>query len=474
VHKKTFLLHDDIRLHYRFDPKIIGHGHFGNVRLAKLCNQPSSTKTFAVKTLSKEKLGNEIHLIKRELDILTGIDHPNIVRFYNCYEDEKFFHIVMEHCSGGELLDKLLGHGHIDEAECAVIFSKLLAAVKYLHEHGVVHRDLKPENLLFSDKTIEAEIKLIDFGLSRKVGDSKNMQSIVGTPLYVAPEVLKGSYDQRCDYWSIGALLYLMLGGSPPFDGETRKEIFANILKGEFSFEGPQWKKVSSKAKDLISKLLVVDVNNRYDAIKALNHPWFKQTLNTSISSETRLEVMSNLKTFTKSRRFRKEALNVVVSYLSDQEIKQLREAFRSYDKEKTGEITIQDLKITLKELGFKCSREEIQQLIDDINIDHSDTIKYSEFLAAAMNAKSYLTKEKLWITFKHFDTDDSNYITPRDIKTAMIKCGKEVTDEEAELMIKDGDYYKDGRVSFAEFCLMMLDGSDVQNNTSSSCQAKP
>ena len=428
---------------------------------------------FAVKTLSKEKIGKEIHCIKRELDILSTIDHPNIVRFYHCYEDEKFFHIVMEYCSGGELLDKLLQKGYIDEAECVAIFAKLIGAVKYLHEHGIVHRDLKPENLLFSDKTQEAEIKLIDFGLSRKIGDGKNLRSIVGTLLYVAPEVLKGSYDHRCDYWSIGALLYLMLGGSPPFYGKTRGNIFSAICKGEYSFEGVQWKKVSSKAKDLISKLLVVDADNRYDADQALSHPWFKQAVTPRISSETRLEVMSNLKAFTKSRRFRKEALNVLVSYLNDSEIKQLREAFRSYDVTLTGDITIKDLQITLKKLGSPCSIEEIQKLIDDVKIDHSDTIKYSEFIAAAMNAKAFLTKEKLWIAFKHFDTDDSNYITPHNIKTAMIKYGKEVTDEEALQLIQDGDYTKDGKISFAEFCTMMLEDHDGQIVTSSSSYAK-
>ena len=362
----------------------------------------------------------------------------------------------MEYCSGGELLEKLIDKGRFEESECALIFEKLFSAIKYLHEHGIVHRDLKPENIVFSDQSRDSEIKLIDFSLSRKVDEAEKLQSIVGTPSYVAPEVLKGSYDYRCDYWSIGALLYLMLGGTPPFEGQTNSDVFSKILSGTLSFEGPHWGKISSKAKDLISKLLVVDPNARYDATKALKHPWFKNIPKTKIAADIKRETASNLKAFALSKRFRKEALIVAVSYLDNAEIKQLRDVFRSYDKGNTGEITLKDLQTALGETGSKHSKKEVRTLIDEIDIQGKSVITYTEFLAAAMDTCACLTKEKLMIVFKHFDNDNSNFITHEDLRIVMNKTHKQVSCEEIKLMTEETELYHDGKISFSEFCMMM------------------
>ena len=156
----------DIRNVYKFEPKVIGNGVFGTVRCAVLLKNPS--KKFAVKTIFKENIQQNLHLFKRELEILKTLDHPNIVKFYETYQDEKFFHFVMEFCSGGELLERIADTGFLSEKEAAVIMKKVFSAVKYLHEHSIVHRDLKPENFLFSHKGKDSEIKIIDFGLSRQ------------------------------------------------------------------------------------------------------------------------------------------------------------------------------------------------------------------------------------------------------------------------------------------------------------------
>lgn len=162
---------------------------------------------------------------------------------------------------------------------------KILSAVKHLHEHGIVHRDLKPENFIFNDKTDDAEIKLIDFGLSKRFGQIKDinpkekMHTIVGTPYYVAPEVLKGDYDFSCDVWSLGVILYIMLCGYPPFDGDSNKEIFKKVLKSKLEFDAEDWDEVSREAKELISKMLEKDPSKRISVIETLNHPWFKHSV---------------------------------------------------------------------------------------------------------------------------------------------------------------------------------------------------
>eukprot|EP00828_Plagiopyla_frontata_P019022 TRINITY_DN24324_c0_g1_i2.p1 TRINITY_DN24324_c0_g1~~TRINITY_DN24324_c0_g1_i2.p1 ORF type:complete len:223 (-),score=26.32 TRINITY_DN24324_c0_g1_i2:310-978(-) len=202
---QTITSHQDIRKVYKFSQKPIGHGHFGTVRIAMQIQNPD--KKYAVKSILKSKIQKDFHLFQRELSILRQLDHPNIIKFYETYQDEKFFHLVMEYCKGGELFARIASMGHFSEIEAMKTMKALFLAVKYLHEQGICHRDLKPENLLYSDNTPSAQIKIIDFGLSRQFDlekefsqNLKQMNTMVGTALYVAPEVIAGTkYNSSCD-----------------------------------------------------------------------------------------------------------------------------------------------------------------------------------------------------------------------------------------------------------------------------------
>lgn len=154
----------------------------------------------------------------------------------------------------------------------------MLSSVKHLHEHGIVHRDLKPENFLMSDKSEGSEVKLIDFGLSKRFSSKdhlEKMKTVVGTPYYVAPEVLKGSYDKRCDVWSLGVILFVFLCGYPPFEGDNNKEIFKNVLKQDLTFDPADWSNVSPEATNLVSLMLEKDPEKRITADNCADHPWF-------------------------------------------------------------------------------------------------------------------------------------------------------------------------------------------------------
>ena len=193
----------------------------------------------AVKILRKEKLSKfDIDRLSHEVEIMKRLDHPNILKIYELYEDEKRFYLVMEICAGGELFDELQLNEKLDESIASIYTEQILTAVAYLHKHCIVHRDIKPENILIEERK-SYNIKLIDFGASEIYDDclseesnKKLMKNVFGSAYYIAPEVLSTEYDEKCDMWSIGVLLYIMLTGSPPFPGNSELEIVHKVKLG--------------------------------------------------------------------------------------------------------------------------------------------------------------------------------------------------------------------------------------------------
>lgn len=167
----------------------------------------------------------DVKAIEQEFEILKQVDHPNIIHFYEMYVDENHFHFVTEYCGGGELFHHIIERGRFSEAYAAKIIKQVLSAIKHLHDKGICHRDLKPENILFESKSRDAQVRLIDFGLAKffKTNGLKltPLKTRIGTPYYMAPEVLEGNYDETCDMWSIGVITYCLLCGYPPFNAET-------------------------------------------------------------------------------------------------------------------------------------------------------------------------------------------------------------------------------------------------------------
>lgn len=160
-------------------------------------------------------------MLKGELEILRNSDHPFIVKFFECYEDPKFIHFVVEYCSGGDLISRIIERKFLSEAAVKRIIFQALLALNYLHERNICHRDVKPDNFMFVTEEEHSDIKLIDFGLSHDFSDKKALKSILGTAYYVSPEVFTGNYDYRCDFWSLGVMMYVMLCGTPPFMGKN-------------------------------------------------------------------------------------------------------------------------------------------------------------------------------------------------------------------------------------------------------------
>jgi calcium-dependent protein kinase len=352
----TSIPHPGIHQAYDFI-KVLGHGQFGTVREAKP-RISGNCPSVAIKSINKVKLGPDVYLLKRELEILRMVDHPNVVKFYDSYEDSKYLHLVMELCAGGDVLERLITHGSFCEAQVADILRSLLLAVTHLHELDIVHRDLKPENFLYASDSETAEIKIIEFGMSNRL-DRTQLHSMVGTPYYLAPEMLKGSYGKPCDVWALGVVMYLFLSGRQPFSGTNVREVFDRIKEADFEFESQKWAGISSEAKDLIRLMLTSNPHHRITAKAALSHPWFKVQGNTEIPSR----VLQALKHYRAPRKLQQEAMRVVVKYLSAEAISELKSAFMDLDHNKTGFITALDLQSAMSRGGFNLATEEINSI---------------------------------------------------------------------------------------------------------------
>ncbi|KAL8060933.1 hypothetical protein ABFX02_02G055900 [Erythranthe guttata] len=244
--------------------KTIGKGKFGSV---VLCRSKATGEEYACKILQK---GEEI--VHREVEIMQHLSgHPGVVTLKAVYEDSESFHLVMELCSNGRLLDQMAREGVYSERKAANIIKELMLAVRYCHEMGVVHRDIKPENILL---TSSGQMKLADFGLAVRILDGQSLTGIVGSPAYVAPEVLVGNYSQKVDIWSAGVLLHALLVGFLPFKGDSLETVFDAIKKEKLDFTGGIWDSVSQSARDLLSKMLTRTTSTRFTATEVLKHPW--------------------------------------------------------------------------------------------------------------------------------------------------------------------------------------------------------
>ncbi|KAG0471485.1 hypothetical protein HPP92_016031 [Vanilla planifolia] len=288
----------------------LGQGQFGTTYL---CIEKATGKEFACKSIAKRKLltPEDVEDVRREIQILHHLaGHPNIISIIDAYEDAVAVHVVMELCAGGELFDRIIQKGHYTEKAAAELAKIIVGVVEACHSLGVMHRDLKPENFLFVNQMESSPLKMIDFGLSIffKPGDIFN--DVVGSPYYVAPEVLRKQYGQEADVWSAGVMIYILLSGVPPFWDETEQGIFDQVLNGELDFSSEPWPGISECAKDLIRGMLDRDVEKRLSAHEVLCHPWV-QVDGAAPDKPLDSAVLTRLKQFSAMNKLKKMALRI-------------------------------------------------------------------------------------------------------------------------------------------------------------------
>ncbi|MBA0842631.1 hypothetical protein Goarm_002443 [Gossypium armourianum] len=446
----------NIRDLYTLGPKL-GQGQFGTTYL---CTELSTGIEYACKSISKRKLvaKEDVDDVRREIQIMYHLaGHKNIVTIKGTYEDSLYVHIVMELCSGGELFDRIIQRGHYTERKAAELTRIIVGVVEACHSLGVMHRDLKPENFLLVNKDDDFSLKAIDFGLSVFFKPGQVFTDVVGSPYYVAPEVLQKHYGPEADVWTAGVILYILLSGIPPFWGETQQGIFDAVLKGFIDFDSEPWPLISDSAKDLIRKMLCSQPSERLTAHKVLCHPWICEN---GVAPDKALDpaILSRLKQFSAMNKLKKLALRVIAESLSEEEIAGLREMFKSMDTDNSGAITFDELKAGLRRYGSTLKDAEIRALMDAADIDNSGTIDYGEFIAATVHLNKLEHEEHLVAAFQYFDKDRSGYITVDELQQAWAEYN--LTDVFFEDIIREVDQDNDGRIDYGEFVDMMKKGN--------------
>jgi calcium-dependent protein kinase len=432
----------------------LGAGSFGYVNYA---THRSSGQVRAIKTVRKASITSDVGARRKfmsEIEILKHMNHPGIVKLYEFYEDEYNYHMVTEYLPGGELFDYILKTKSLNELSAAHVMRQLFSAVSYCHANNIVHRDLKPENLLLTSKT-ELNLKVIDFGTSGLCEPHKKLHAKYGTSYYIAPEVIKGKYNELCDMWSCGVILYIILVGRPPFNGETEKVIMSKAMKGDYSLLGHGWQHISPEAKDLVSRLLSKNTKTRISASQALLHPWITHNFSSPTSERHTQLTLKNLSAFRSEQKLQHAALTFIASQLiTKEESRQLTLAFQAIDTNGDGKISREELLEHYSSLAN--GEEEVNRILAEVDVDGNGFIDYSEFLTATIDKDHYINKSNLMTAFMVFDKDGSGTITTAEIKSLL---GADVKSRDTvwRELIAQVDRNGDGVIDVNEFKEMML-----------------
>lgn len=442
----------------------LGEGSYGQVMKVK------QIETGAIRAIKVMYKGDDMNdeEFTQEAETLKNLSHPNIIKIFEIFKYQHKIYLVQEFVKGGDLFSKVIKLNNMSEKITLMIMKQIFSAVYYLHYNKIIHGDLKLENimveslikkrptLLLSDQNShlnEFDIKIIDFGCSTLYKNTP-LSKLIGTLYYLAPEVIIGSYNNKCDIWSCGVIMYTLLSGTFPFNGNTSDEVMEKIKKGDYKFTD-EFSVVSKETKNLISRCLELDPYKRISAEKALDHECFSflneklVTIKTEESSDSQIDserkffypVIENLKNLKKRLTLQKAIIKFITFNLfNNDEVSQIRNFYKKMDDNNDGYLTVNELKHGLKKVGKLISAEDMENIKNQIDPNNTGIIEYEDFIACCVDKEKVLEEEKLKAAFALFDTDKSGGISLNEIKTAFNlndKCFDEFISEEIKKEIK-------------------------------------
>ena len=444
--------------------KKIGSGSYGTVYEAT--NIIFKSKV-AMKMIIKKENMNSV-LINNEIDILKKMSHPNIVRIYEFYESINCFYLINEFCDKGELYN-YINRSTLNEQQLAIIFYQVFSGLCYLHENNVLHRDIKPENILISKKEKDLNsdeiyfwIKIIDFGTAKIFEKGEKEKKIVGSAYYIAPEVLDKNYNEKCDTWSVGVILYMFLVGRAPFDGKNQEEIINSIRTKNYDENNPKLLGRSPEVRDLISNLLNKKIENRFSAKEALNHDWFKKfngrKLFGNFSQEEIEQFINNLFNYSFNSKIQQLVIAFLVHNLpTTEKFTNILKLYRYFNELGDCKLTKEEL---IKGLSMFRKKEEVVQKVDTLfsllDGDNNGFIEYEEFLRACVDKKEILTENNLKYAFKFLDHNESGKLNVQKIIYAFMNQKNKMFEIAISKDISDVDGDGDGEINFSEFKKLM------------------
>ena len=447
--------------------KQLGDGSYGTVFLAH--NLITGLKVALKKIVKHEAKQIEDIDKTNEFEIVKKIDHPFIVKIVDLYSTPKAFYIINEYCSHGELYSQI--KMRLSEEQLCFIFYQIFSALNYLHSNNIIHRDLKLENILISkiEKNPNTKmqyfwIKLIDFGAAKFTSKNTMERTVVGSSYYIAPEVLKRKYNEKCDTWSAGIMLYMFIVGHAPFDGVEDEEILMRIRTGRFNTKNHKLTHSSKEVQDLIKHLLEVRVDRRLSAKEALEHPWFTKfnakEIFYSLEQSKIKEYIDRLISFKIASKFQQMILAFIVHNMNyNEECNEVKKLFCIFDTDNDGRLTKDELYEGIckyeKEDTVKCI---INDLFTVLNGANNNFIHFEEFLSACLNKENLLTEEYLSYAFKFIDKDNSGIITAEKLK---VSFGNENTSDVPldvfKAIIKEVTSSNEEQMDYDEFKQMMF-----------------
>lgn len=458
-----------IEKYFEIEPSIIGQGQFGKIQLARLKSCPAHI--FAIKIVNKQDLKNQIMSVKREVKLLNQCDHPNIIKFYELFESSRKYYFQMEYCNGKSLQHVLDFKGRIEEKQLKVIFRQVLLAINHMHLRGICHRDIKPENFIFKSMYDNASLKLLDFGFAKKFfgqNGKSRMYNVIGTPLFVAPEVLSGDYDEKCDIWSAGILLYRMASGAFPYNmADSMKGLFKQIISLNIDFDSCFGRlDLSPEFFDLLKKLLCSE-KKRISINQAHSHNWFNEKYFDKLESFQIKELITNFFHFSKYTPFQKNIFKVYVKYLSKFEVKSPQTLFFMIDRDLDGIISFPELKFFLIQNKLFTSNEDCLVQIESLHKTDNHHIFYTEFIAATVSKAFIHSKQELKNLFENIKLMSEEHLCYKTIENIYYLAGYTFcVDAFEDLLKKSGILLKKRKaISFENFEKLMT--QDLESITS-------
>ena len=443
----------------------LGKGSFGSV--FKVQNIKTN-EIRALKVIKKTSIiyQDDDHKFLKEIEILIKLEHPNIIKIYEYYTDDINYYLITDYISNGELYNYVYKAKSFNERQTQYIMKQVLCAVNYLHLNNIAHRDIKLENILVEQEITSNDeqllnVKLIDFGTSNYVKtENTNYFTVkVGSPFYMAPEVLNKKYNNKCDIWSCGVIMFMLLRGHPPFKGENQEELFKSIQNDIINYN--EMTELSELAKELMSKMLERNVDLRYSADECLKHKWMKIYNEKSevMKKEVVTSALNNISNYHATEKLQQATMAYIVHFISfNKEVEDLKTVFNEFDKNKDGLLSFEEIDhaftryCTNKGLQNFTQKNKLIQILDEIDTEKTGHISYEQFLRISIDQREILNENNLRSAFEKFDTNKDGKLSKEEIKNVLgIKDFAYVNE-----LLKLVDENKDGFISFEEFKSLM------------------